>query len=79
MLENKELLNKALDLPYYIATDNKEMVLCYNNKNDLYNLNIFKNMNYISRNVAINNIDAYSEYINSENCKCIFLKINYNK
>lgn len=78
MLENKNLLTEAIKFKGQILTDNKELVFCYNNKNDLYNSSIIKSLNFYKSTSTVTFIEYNSEYINTADCKCLGLKINYN-
>lgn len=76
-LENQNLLLEAIKFKCQIITDNKEAVFCYNNKNELYEINLIKNLNLYKRTSLLTYMEYQSEFINNENCHCIGIKFNY--
>ena len=86
-LENKNLLNEAIKLKLRLCSDGKELVFCYKDKSDLYNIDMVKN--YYNKNFIgkvkvyclIDELDSYGELveIKGEQCTCIYRKLNIKK
>jgi len=80
-IENKDLIVKGTSDLLKFSSDNNEFIFCYKTKNDLWNLELIKNLNmsYFKKYNVISSIENFSQVIelNDIKCKCIIGKLYY--